>query len=152
MEGEWREKDDGRYERRKGRMGGQGEMEKRRRVKKKIKARNKGGREVEKGIYPPDHVFIHTFSARSLRSRTTVCKMGNPLQVCRTQGYLQWTNLTRSYFISTNHCTCYLDNIFNTSLNVTKVEATDIACELVQQLSCDHSPVLFLLRLKHFQK
>ena len=81
MEGEWREKDDGRYERRKGRMGGQGEMEKRRRVKKKIKARNKGGREVEKGIYPPDHVFIHTFSARSLRSRTTVCKMGNPLQV-----------------------------------------------------------------------
>ena len=78
MEGEWREKDDGRYERRKGRMGGQGEMEKRRRVKKKI---NKGGGEVEKGIYPLDQVFIHTFSARSLRSRTTVCKMGNPLQV-----------------------------------------------------------------------
>lgn len=51
MEGEWREKDDGRYERRKGRMGGQGEMEKRRRVRKKIKAiKEQRGRSRERDL------------------------------------------------------------------------------------------------------
>ena len=88
---------------------------------KKGKDKNKG-KEQRRGrrkefILLTYSACVRTFSARSLRSRTTVCKMGNPLQV-EHKVTSNGLTLTRSYFVSTrhNHCTWLLDSIFNTFL------------------------------------
>ena len=114
---------------------------------KKGKEKNKG-KEQRKGrrkrfILLTYSSCVRTFSARSLRSRTTVCKMGNPLQVDNKVTSNELT-LTRNYFVSTrhNHCTWTISSTH--SWSITRVEAADTARE--------HSPVLFLLRLKYFQK